>query len=215
MSGASIDAGSGGMKIYGDNYSGNCYKLKLICALLEIEHDWIPVDIMRGETREDSFLALNPNGQIPVCVTDGGEVLSESNAILYYLAADSEFWPADRLAQTRVLEWQFFEQYTHEPTIAVARFIKLYQGLPAEREQEYQSKLRGGYRALDLMEQHLAGREFFVGERCSIADISLFAYTHVAGEGGFDLAGYGEIRAWLDRVRALPRFVAMPLAAES
>ncbi len=202
------------MKIYGDIYSGNCYKLKLICALLDIEHDWIPVDIMRGETREDSFLALNPNGQIPVCVTDDGSVLSESNAILFYLADGSDLWPDERIEQTRVLEWQFFEQYTHEPTIAVARFIKLYQGLPAEREQEYQSKLKGGYRALDLMEQHLATRDFFVGGRCSIADISLFAYTHVAGDGGFELDSYGAIGAWLERVRALPGFVAMPPAAE-
>lgn len=200
------------MRIYGDIYSGNCYKLKLICGLLDIEHDWIPVDIMRGETREDGFLALNPNGQIPVCVTDDGEILSESNAILYYLAADSDMWPNDRLGQARVLEWQFFEQYTHEPSIAVARFIKLYQGLPAEREQEYQSKLNGGYRALDLMEQHLSKHSFFVGERCSIADISLFAYTHVAGEGGFELASYDAINAWLDRIRALPGFVAMPAA---
>ncbi len=200
------------MKIYGDVYSGNCYKLKLICALLDIEHDWIPVDIMRGETREDSFLALNPTGQIPVCVTDDGDVLSESNAILYYLAADSDYWPGDRLGQTRALEWQFFEQYTHEPTIAVARFIKLYQGLPAEREQEYQSKLKGGYRALDLMEQHLSTRDFFVGPRCSIADISLFAYTHVAADGGFELATYTAIAAWLERMRALPGFVEMPPA---
>ena len=198
------------MKIYGDIYSGNCYKLKLICALLGIEHDWIPVDIMRGETREDSFLALNPNGQIPVCVTDDGDVLSESNAILYYLAADSVYWPDNRLGQARVLEWQFFEQYTHEPTIAVARFIKLYQGLPAEREQEYQSKLKGGYRALDLMEQHLSKHRFFVGERCSIADISLFAYTHVAEDGGFELTSYSAINAWLGRIRALPGFIAMP-----
>ena len=146
------------MKIYGDIYSGNCYKLKLICTLLGIEHEWIPVDIMRGETHEESFRSLNPVGQIPVCVTDDGEVLTESNAILYYLAAGSEFWPQDRLAQTRVLEWQFFEQYTHEPTIAVARFIKLYQGIPDNRKQEYEAKLKGGYRALDLMERHLENR---------------------------------------------------------
>ena len=203
------------MKIYGDIYSGNCYKLKLICSLLDIEHEWIPVDILRGETREDSFLTLNPNGQIPVCVTADGEVLSESNAILYYLAADSDYWPRERLAQTRVLQWQFFEQYTHEPTIAVARFIKRYQGLPAEREQEYQSKLKGGYRALDLMEQHLSHNRFMVGESCSIADISLFAYTHVAGEGGFDLAAYAALRAWLERIEALPGYIAMPAAADA
>ena len=202
------------MKIYGDIYSGNCYKLKLICALLDIEHEWIPVDIMRGETREDSFLALNPNGQIPICVTDDGEVLSESNAILYYLAADSDYWPQDKLSRTRVLQWQFFEQYTHEPTIAVARFIKHYQGLPADREQEYQSKLKGGYRALDLMEQHLSRHRFMVGDSCSIADISLFAYTHVADEGGFDLSSYDALRAWLERIAALPGYVAMPPSAE-
>lgn len=202
------------MKIYGDIYSGNCYKLKLICALLGIEHDWIPVDIMRGETRADSFLALNPNGQIPVCVTDDGAVLSESNAILYYLAAGSDFWPSDRLQQTRVLEWQFFEQYTHEPAIAVARFIKVYQGMPAQREQEYQSKLKGGYRALDLMEQHLERQAFLVGERCSIADISLFAYTSVAEEGGFELAPYSAVRAWIGRIEALPGYIAMPPASD-
>lgn len=121
------------MKIYGDVRSGNCYKLKLLCALLAIEHDWITVDILRGETASDSFLAMNPNGQIPVCVTADGEVITQSNAILYYLGQGSRFWPSDHLAQTRVLEWQFFEQYSHEPGIAVARFIKLYQGMPAQR----------------------------------------------------------------------------------
>ena len=140
----------GAMKIYGDIYSGNCYKLKLTCSLLNIEHEWVPVDIMRGETREDHFLALNPVGQIPICITDDAQILTESNAILYYLAQGSDFWPEGRLAQTRVLEWQFFEQYTHEPSVAVARFIMLYQGLPEERRQEYQAKLKAGYRALDL-----------------------------------------------------------------
>ena len=201
------------MKIYGDIYSGNCYKLQLACALLGIEHDWIPVDITRGETREESFLELNPNSQIPVCVTDDGDVLTESNAILYYLARDSDFWPTELIAQTRVLEWQFFEQYTHEPTIAVARFIKVYQGIPEQRRADYEAKLKGGYRALDLMEKHLQERSFLVGERCTIADISLFAYTHVAPEGGFDLAPYGAIRNWIDRVGALPGFVAMPPAS--
>ena len=125
------------MKIYGDVRSGNCYKLKLLCALLSIEHDWIAVDILQGETRSDSFLAMNPNGQIPVCVTNEGAVITQSNAILYYLGQGSCFWPSDRLAQTSVLEWQFFEKYSHEPGIAVARFIMLYQGMPAEREDEY------------------------------------------------------------------------------
>ena len=148
------------MKIYGDTYSGNCYKLQLICSLLKIEHEWIPVDILRGETREASFLALNPNGQIPVCIIDNGDILAESNAILYYLARDSDYWPQDKLSQTHVLEWQFFEQYSHEPTIAVARFIMVYQGMPDDRKDEYETKLKAGYRALNLMEQHLEQTQF-------------------------------------------------------
>jgi glutathione S-transferase len=200
------------MKIYGDIYSGNCYKLKLICALLEIDHEWIPVDIMRGETREDHFLALNPVGQIPICVTDDGHTLTESNAILFYLAQGSDLWPGDRLAQTRVLEWQFFEQYNHEPSIAVARFILVYQGLPEDRRHEYEARLKSGYRALDLMERYLKHHSFLVGQACSIADISLFAYTHVAEEGGFDLSSYPAIKAWIDRMQQLPGYVPMPAA---
>ena len=197
------------MKIYGDVRSGNCYKLKLICALLSLEHEWQAVDIMAGETRSDEFLALNPNGQIPVCVTDDGEVLTESNAILYYLAQGSVYWPEDRLAQTRVLEWQFFEQYTHEPSIAVARFIKLYQDMPEHRRDEYQQKIKAGYRALNLMETHLTRHEFLVAETCSIADVSLYAYTHVAGEGGFELDAYPALDAWMKRVEALPGYIGM------
>ncbi len=197
------------MKIYGDVYSGNCYKLKLICALLAIEHEWIPVDILKGDTRSENFLALNPNGQIPVCVTVEGDVLTESNAILYYLAQGSQYWPQDRLAQTRVLEWQFFEQYSHEPSIAVARFIKLYQGMPEDRKDEYQARLKAGYRALGLMEQHLENNRFLVGDNCSIADISLFAYTHVAPEGGFELSKFPAIENWVARIQALDGFISM------
>ena len=197
------------MKIYGDVYSGNCYKLKLICALLAIEHEWIPVDILKGDTRSEKFLALNPNGQIPVCVTAGEDVLTESNAILYYLAQDSQYWPHGRLAQTRVLEWQFFEQYSHEPSIAVARFIKLYQGMPEDRKDEYQARLKAGYRALDIMEKHLENNIFLVGDSCSIADISLFAYTHVAPEGGFELSKFPAIENWIRRIQALDGFISM------
>ena len=118
------------MKIYGDQRSGNCYKLQLLCALLSLEYGWEDIDILAGETRSDGFLALNPNGQIPICILDDGVVLTESNAILYYLAQGSDYWPDSPLPQTRVLEWQYFEQYTHEPTIAVARFIKqLHHGI--------------------------------------------------------------------------------------
>ncbi len=197
------------MKIYGDARSGNCYKLRLICALLGVAHEWIPVDVVQGDTRRSEFLALNPVGQIPVCVTDDGDVLTESNAILFYLAHGSAYWPASLLAQTRVLEWQFFEQYTHEPSIAVARFIKFYLDMPVERTAEYESRVKAGYRALDVMERHLESHTFLVDDACSIADISLYAYTHVAPEGGFDLGAYSAIGSWLERIRALPGYVGM------
>jgi glutathione S-transferase len=197
------------MKIYGDVRSGNCYKLKLICALLELPYEWINIDILKGETRSETFLALNPNAQIPICVTDAGEVLTESNSILYYLAQGSDYWPQSLILQTRVLEWQFFEQYSHEPAIAVARFIKLYQNMPEDRIQEYQQKLKAGYRVLSQMEQHLLSNRFLVNDQCSIADVSLFAYTHVADEGGFDLTNFPSISAWITRIQSLPTFVSM------
>ena len=197
------------LKIYGDSRSGNCYKLKLICALLELPYEWINIDILKGETRSESFLALNPNAQIPVCITDDGDVLTESNAILYFLAQGSRYWPESLALQTRVLEWQFFEQYSHEPAIAVARFIKLYQNMPEHRKEEYQQKLKAGYRVLSQMEQHLQSNQFLAGDQCSIADISLFAYTHVADEGGFDLSGFPSINAWITRIQSLQAFVSM------
>jgi glutathione S-transferase len=197
------------MKIYGDAKSGNCYKLKLLCALLSIEYDWITVDILRGETRSDKFLAMNPNAQIPVCVTDDGEILTQSNAILYYLGQGSQYWPLDPLEQTRVLEWQFFEQYSHEPGVAVARFIRLYQGMPADRQDEYEACLKAGYRALDVMEAHLQQHDYLATNAASLADISLYAYTHVAHEGGFDLSGYPAIRAWIARIQGLDAYLPM------
>ena len=197
------------MKIYGDARSGNCYKLKLLCALLAIDHDWIAVDIMAGETRTDSFLALNPIGQIPVCVTDSNEILTQSNAILFFLGRDSSYWPQQRLAQARVLEWQFFEQYSHEPAIAVARFIKLYQGMPAQRRDEYERCIGNGYRALDAMESRLQQHDYLAGDSCSLADISLYAYTHVADEGGFELGSYTAIGAWISRIQGLQGYVGM------
>jgi len=197
------------MEIYGDNRSGNCYKLKLLCALLAIEHDWIAIDILRGETRSDKFLAMNPNAQIPVCITDDGEILTQSNAILYYLGQGSPYWPTDLLAQTRVLEWQFFEQYSHEPGVAVARFIRLYQGMPADRRDEYQACLQAGYRALDVMEARLLQQTYLATDTISLADISLYAYTHVAHEGGFDLSAYPAIRAWISRIQGLDAYIPM------
>lgn len=197
------------MKIYGDVRSGNCYKLKLLCALLSIEYDWIAVDILRGETRSEEFLAMNPNAQIPVCVTDDGAILTQSNAILYYLGQGSPYWPVEALAQTRVLEWQFFEQYSHEPGVAVARFIRLYQGMPEDRRDEYQACLQAGYRALDVMEARLQQQDYLAADTVSLADISLYAYTHVAHEGGFDLAAYPAIGAWISRIQRMDAYIPM------
>lgn len=197
------------MKIYGDVFSGNCYKLKLTCAILSIPHEWVAVNILKGESLTESFLAMNPVGKIPVLETDDGAFLTESNAILYYLARDSKLWPEQKAAQTRVLQWQSFEQYSHEPNIAVARFIKHYENMPNDRKDEYQSKMKPGYRALDIMEKTLAKSAFLVGDDCTIADISLYAYTHVAHEGGFDLGNYPGINRWLNRIESMGSYIGM------
>ena len=197
------------MKIYGDVHSGNCYKLKLLCSLLAIQHEWIAVDILKGESQTPEFLKLNPNGKIPLLITDKGECLAESNAILFYLARNSALLPDDALQQARVLQWQFFEQYSHEPFIAVARFIARYLGMPEHRKAEYESKQAGGNQALALMEEQLQTSPFLVGGQCTIADISLYAYTHVAGEGGFDLDSYPAISRWLNRIQSLKGYVGM------
>ncbi|NMP17605.1 glutathione S-transferase family protein [Thalassotalea sp. Y01] len=197
------------MKLYGDKQSGNCYKIQLLCANLNIDYQWCDVDILGGDTQSEAFLGKNANGKIPLLEIAPGEYLSESNAILNYLAANSRLLPNARLSKAQVLQWQFFEQYSHEPYIAVARFIKKYLGLPNARKREYLQKQNGGYKALDVMEKHLAQQVFFVDNQYSIADISLFAYTHVAHEGGFDLRPYPKIRAWISRVQQLPGFVAM------
>lgn len=196
-------------KVYGDHRSGNCYKIKLMLHLLGKEYQWIPVDILKGETHSDAFLAKNPNGKIPVLELEDGSCLWESNAILNFLADGSDFLPSEPRLRTQVLQWQFFEQYSHEPNIAVARFIKLYQGMPEERREEHDVRLARGYKALKVMEQQLLRTPYLVGERYSIADIALYAYTHVAQEGGFSLEGFPAIRAWLERVASQPRHVAM------
>ena len=198
------------MKIYGDLKSGNCYKLKLLCHLLQLEHEWVHVDILREETRRPGFLILNPNAKVPLLELNDGRTLSESNAILNYLASGSALLPQDNFTLAKVLQWQFFEQYSHEPYIAVARFIACYLGLPEERRAEYHAKQPGGHRALQVMEQQLQQTEYLVGDQLSIADLSLYAYTHVAPEGGFELTNYPAIRAWLSRVEATPGYCAMP-----
>ena len=197
------------MRVYGDIASGNCYKVKLTLEQLGIAHEWAHVNVVQGETRTEDFLRLNPNGKIPVLVLDSGEVLAESNAILNYLADGTPLLPAGRLERARVLEWQFFEQYSHEPYIAVARFINRYLGMPEARRTEYEAKQAGGRKALGVMERQLALTPFLTGDRYTIADISLYAYTHVAHEGGFDLADFPAVGAWLARVRSQPGHVTM------
>ena len=197
------------LKIYGDRQSGNCYKVKLLLHHLQREYTWQSVDILAGDTRTQAFLEKNPNGKIPLLELPSGETLSESNAILNYLAHDTPYLPDDPLTRARVLSWQFFEQYSHEPYIAVARFISKYLGLPEERRQEYEAKQRGGYKALTVMEQTLAQQPYLVSDTLTIADFSLYAYTHVAHEGGFDLATFPTIRTWLQRIALHPRHVAM------
>lgn len=195
--------------VYGDMLSGNCYKVKLILQFLSLPHRWQHVDILAGETHTDEFLALNPNARIPVLISDDDFTLWESNAILNYLAEGSAFLPSKPGDRARVLQWQFFEQYSHEPYIAVARYINKYLGLPAEHRAEYESKQPGGYQALEVMAQTLARQDFFVGKQPTIADISLYAYTHVAHEGGFDLSKFPAITAWFKRIEALEGYVSM------
>ncbi|MDJ0588403.1 MAG: glutathione S-transferase family protein [Pleurocapsa sp. MO_226.B13] len=197
------------MKIYGDLQSGNCYKVKLLCALLDIEHDWIEVDILAGDTDKPEFLEKNPNGKIPLLELSDGRYLSESNAIINFLAAGSDLLPQNVFELAKVQQWQFFEQYSHEPYIAVARFIAKYLGLPEERKAEYESKQAGGYKALNVMEKQLKKSRYLTGDNLTTADISLYGYTHVAGEGGFDLTKYPAIQSWLDRIASKPKYIGM------
>ena len=197
------------MKIYGDTQSGNCYKVKLMCSLLGIEHEWVHVDILAGETQASNFLARNPNGKIPLLELPDGRRLSESNAILNYLAVGSEFLPNDNFDRAKVQQWQFFEQYSHEPFIAVARFIAKYLGLPENRRADYESKQEGGRKALSVMESQLQITPYLVGKQITTADIALYGYTHVAEEGGFDLSNYPAIQTWINKIASLPKYVGM------
>jgi glutathione S-transferase len=197
------------LKVYGDSRSGNCYKVKLLLNLLDIAYEWVPMDVLTGETQSEAFLAKNPNGKIPVLELEDGTCLWESNAILNFLADGSGFLPSEPRLRTQVLQWQFFEQYSHEPYVAVARFIQLYQGMPEARMEEYRICHVRGHKALKVMEQQLQRTAYLVGDQYSIADIALYAYTHVADEGGFELSDYPAIRAWMDRVASQPRHVGM------
>lgn len=194
------------LKLYDYLPSGNGYKVRLLLHQLGLAFQRVELDILRGETRTPEFLRLNPNGRIPVLQLDDGTCLAESNAIQWYLAEGTPLVPEGRLERARVLQWMFFEQYSHEPYIAVLRFWT-HAGRLAEKAAEVPERRQRGLDALAVMERHLAGHEWLVGARYSIADISLYAYTHVAHEGGFDLTPFPAVRRWLEAVRAQPGHV--------
>jgi glutathione S-transferase len=195
--------------VHGMKASGNCYKVQLALEQLGTPYRWVEVDSTAGGTRTPAFLAMNPNGKVPVLEVEPGRHLAESNAILCFLAEGSRLWPVDRWSCAQSLQWLFFEQYSHEPFVAVARFIARW--LPADhpRRAELPRLVERGHQALAVMERRLSESRFMAGEAYSVADIALFAYTHCAPDGGIMLDGYPAIRAWLDRVRAQPGFVPM------
>jgi glutathione S-transferase len=195
------------MKLYNVAYSGNSYKVRLLLAQLGIPCEIIEVDILKGESRTPEFLKINPNGRTPV-LDDDGFILAESNAILAYLARGTKFLPEDRKKFGQVFQWMFFEQYSHEPFIATSRFWLQHRHDSPEKTALLASKRDGGRAALKVMENHLAHNDFFAGDY-SIADIALFAYTHVAGEGGFPLDDLPEIRGWIERIMERPNFIPM------
>jgi glutathione S-transferase len=197
------------MKVYGDIQSGNCYKVKLLMSILSIEHEWIHVDILANETSNTAFLKKNPNGKIPLLELEDDNCLSESNAILNYLAWGTSLLGTSRFEIAKVQQWQFFEQYSHEPYIAVARYIAKYLGLPESRRADYDAKQTGGHKALKVMEEQLSKTPYLVGDELTIADISLYGYSHVAHEGGFELTAYPSIKQWLERIQANPKYLAM------
>lgn len=197
--------------VYGMAISGNCYKIQLLMALLDRPYRWVEVDSAHGGTRTQEFLARNPVGKVPVLELEDGRTLAESNAILCFLAEDSRYLPEDRWQRAQVLQWLFFEQYSHEPYVAVARFICLMLDQDHPRRSELPRLLERGHQALAILEQQLANRPYLVGSTPSVADIALFAYTHVADDGGFDLSPYAAVQDWLARVRGIPGFV--PLGA--
>jgi glutathione S-transferase len=194
--------------LYNSGVSGNCYKVRLLFAHLGIDYELHEVDVVDRSNRPDLLGGLNPALRVPTLVLDDGRALGESGAILWYFGEGTRFVPADRYERAQVMQWMFFEQYDHEPAIAVVRFLLAYSGLPRDQVAERAEARRpAGYRALDAMERHLEGRTFLVGDSMTLADIALYAYTHVADEGEFDLEPYPAIRAWLTRVAAEPGHV--------
>ncbi len=195
------------MKIYGDTNSGNCLKVKWVCDTLGLAYHWIDIDTRKGESRTTQFLQLNGAGQVPTVVFDDGRALAESNAIIRYLACNSDLIPADPFAAAKMDEWLFWEQYSHEPYIAVCRYQMVYLGKQASDLDP--DKVKRGYAALARLEHQLAVTRFLVGGAVSLADVSLLAYTRLAHEGGFRLEGYADVRRWIAETE---QFLGLPPA---
>ena len=196
------------LKLYEYSPSGNCYKIRLLLTQLNIPFERLEIDIIKRESRTPEFLIKNPNGRIPVLEIEPDIFLFESNAIMFYLSETTEFFSTDKFERAQVMQWLFFEQYSHEPFIATSRFWYM-TGKAEEYREALQQKQAPGYTALGVMEQHLENHAFFVGDRYTIADIGLFAYTHVAGEGGFDLTRFPAIQSWIERVKNQPRYISI------
>ena len=194
-------------RLYDDMTSGNGYKVRLLLTLLGIAFDYVALDVDKAETRTPEFLQKNPNGRIPLLEIAASDYLAESNAILFYLADGTQFMPQDKRARAAAMQWMFFEQYSHEPNIATVRYWITHKVLTPEREAQLPMKRKLGYAALDVMEDELRKRTYFAGDQMSIADIALYAYTHVAGEGGFDLSAHPAINAWIARIATMPRYI--------
>ncbi|MGZ3457965.1 MAG: glutathione S-transferase family protein [Archangium sp.] len=205
------------IKLYQAHVSGNCYKVRLLLHQLGIPFEAVETNIGAGETRTAEFKAKNPIAKVPTVELEPGVFLAESNAILWYFGEGTAFVPSDKLERARMLQWMFFEQYSHEPYIAVVRAWIAYFGIPPGKERELEERIQKGYAALDVMEGELKKRPFFAGERYSLADIALYAYTHVAHQGRFELERYPAIRSWFERVQAQPRHLritdAVPAAS--
>jgi glutathione S-transferase len=197
------------LKLYSFQGSGNCYKVRLLLTMLGIPFRIVETDILAGDAQTLEYLAKNPNGRTPMVEFGNGNVLCESGAILYHFAVGTRFLPEDPLMRSRTLQWMFFEQNNHETNIAVARHWLKFGKVTTEKKARLEELHLGGYRVLGVMEQHLSEMNYFPGDSCTIADIALYAYTHVAHEGGFDLAGYPNIIAWLKRVSSQPGHITM------
>jgi glutathione S-transferase len=202
--------------VYGYSPSGNCHKLRMLLGHLGRDYRWIETDSAHGETRTPEYLAKNPNGRVPMVEADDGRILVESNAILCWLAEGTDYFGGDAWQRAQTLAWLFFEQYSHEPCIAVARFICGWTPIDSPRRTELPKLRERGNQALAVMEKHLASHDWFSGDHYGIADIALFGYTHCAADGGFDVGAYRAITDWLHRIRKQPGFVPMPpIAAEN